>query len=120
RAANAGGEPELLHALLAEADRGRMHEHRDVEIASKQEERPRIIVVRVGAAMARADQHAAQVVLLDGALELSQVLVAAARDRNRERDEAALVAIAQRREILVRLADRRQRLLAAVLFQVVA
>src|SRR5262249_48038482 len=69
---------------------------------------------------ARADQHAAQVVLFDRALELTEMLVTATRDRDRERDEAALVLIAQRSEVAVRLAGGRQRFLAGVALEVMA
>ncbi len=90
-----------------------MHEHRNVELGCELEERPRIVVVRIGAPVARTDQHAAQVVLFHRAFELAQVIVAAARDRDRERDDLVLVLVAQRREIFVGFADGRQRLLAA-------
>src|ERR1043166_7751826 len=100
---DAGRQTEFPHALLAEADRRWVHEHGNIEIAGELEERPRIVVVRKGAAVARIDQHAAQVVLLYRALEFAQVLVAATRDRDCERDELSLVLVAQRGEILVRL-----------------
>ncbi len=71
-----------------------MHEHRNVEIAGEAEERPRVVVVRIGPPVARADQHSAQVILFHRALELAQMRVAATRNRDRERDEAAFVLVA--------------------------
>src|SRR5262249_22204673 len=95
RPADARREAELLHALLAVSNRRRMHEHRNVEIAGKPKEWPSVVVVRIGATVARADQHAAQVVLFHRALELLEVLITTARDRDRKRDQAALVLVAQ-------------------------
>src|SRR5258708_3730507 len=97
-----------------------MHKDRDVELAGEPEERPRVVVVRIGTAMARTDQHAAQVVLLHGAFELAQMVVAAARDCDRDCHHAVLMLVPQRRQIVVRLADRRQRVLARIGLEVMA
>ena len=94
RPADAGRQAELFHAFLAEADRGRMHEHRDVELAGEPEERPRIVVVRIGAAVAGADQHAAQIVLFHRSFELAEMIIAAARDRDRKRNDLVLMLVA--------------------------
>ena len=120
RPPDARREAEFPHALFPEPDRRRMHEHRDVELGRELEERPGIIVIRKGAAVARIDQHGAQVVLFDGALELAQQVVAAARDRGGDGYDLVLVAVAQRHQVFVRHPDRRQRLTARIGLEIVA
>ena len=97
-----------------------MHEDRDVELGRELKERPGVVVVRKGAAVARINQDGAQVVLLHGALQLAQQVVAAARDRGGNGDDLVLVAVAQRRQIFVRRPDRRQRLIARIGLEIVA
>src|SRR5262245_45095873 len=84
RAPDAGRQAKLAHALFTEAYRRRMQEHRHTECTDKLEERPRLRVIRIGALMARIDQHAFEPVALDCALQLLQMTVAAARYRARK------------------------------------
>ena len=120
RAADTRGQPKFPHPLLAEADRRRMHEDRDVELARQREEGPCVGVVRIGATMARRDQHAAQAVLLHRALELLEMPITAARDRGRDRDQLVFVPVAQRRHVFVRRTDHRQCLRAVEALEIMA
>src|SRR6266478_5178087 len=70
-------QPIVLHAFLAEADRGRVDHHRHVELGRQLEERQRVVVIRIAALEARRDPCALEPILLHCALEFAQEFVAA-------------------------------------------
>src|SRR5215471_4075930 len=76
--ANARRQAVLAHALFAKTYRWRVHHHRDSEACDQLEKWPSLIVVGVGALMARVDEHALQAAFNDRSLKLFQKRLAAA------------------------------------------
>ena len=68
-----------------------MDDHRHVELLRQLEERHRLVVVRIVALQARRDPGALEAVLLDGALELAQELVAAIGHGRGHADDLAVI-----------------------------
>ena len=91
----------ILHALLAKPHGRRVNEHGNVEALAELKEGQRVVVVRIGAAMTGGDQHASEIEFFHGALQLTQMLVAAAGNGGGERHHAGFVLVAQAREIII-------------------
>jgi hypothetical protein len=61
------------------------HHHRHVEVATQLEERLRLVVVRIGMLVARADHHAFHAIYFDRPFQLLEIVVAPVGDRARKR-----------------------------------
>ena len=104
RPPHARGQPIVLHAFLAETDRGRVDHHRHVELGRQLEERQRVVIIRIAALEARCDPCAFEPILLHRALEFAQELVAAIGNRRGHPDDGIVFGLASRVELILPLA----------------
>src|SRR5215813_186233 len=116
---NARRQAVLAHALFAKAHRWRVHHHRHSKACDHFKKWPSLIVVGIGALMARVDEHALQTAFNDSSLKLFQKRLAAAGESAGKNHNPVSMLVLNLGSVVIPTVEKRQRLLRSLVPEIV-